>query len=142
MTRPAERHSVSFAVFSRDEMERVLLVLRPADDADLPNVWGLPAASVLPGETAEEAVVRAGREKLGVTVTPVRVLREGAIDRRDYTLRMKLFEATIDDGMPSVPQPFPNVTQYAGVRWGSAAELEPAAQLGSLCCRLFLEWAT
>ena len=48
--------------------EGLLLVRRPDDDDDLPGVWGLPAASLAEGESEEDAVRRAGREKLGVEV--------------------------------------------------------------------------
>jgi len=118
---------------------RILIVQRPADDEDLPNAWGLPAASLRPGETWQGAVERAGREKLGVELNVGVELNRGALARASYTLEMRLYEAEIVKGRPIVPQPNHDVTQYHNWKWGIAEELKPAAERGSLCCRLFLE---
>jgi 8-oxo-dGTP diphosphatase len=120
-----------------DGPDGLLLVRRPDDDEDLPGVWGLPAVSLAPGESEEEAVRRAGREKLGVEVSPIRPL---GVDQT-----MTGWEAGIVTGDPSVPQPGPH-TQYTDLRWGEPSELVPAARQGSLCCRVLLrarglDWA-
>jgi 8-oxo-dGTP diphosphatase len=107
----------------------LLLVLRPDDDESLPGVWGLPAATCSAAETEEDALRRAGREKLGVEVEPVEPLG------RDGT--MMGWRARIVSGEPSVPQPGPN-TQYVALRWGEPSELVPAARRGSLCSRVLL----
>lgn len=118
--------------------EGLLLVRRPDDDEDLPGVWGLPAVSLAPGESEEEAVRRAGRDKLGVEVEPVeRVGRERS---------MTDWEARIVSGRPAVPQPGAH-TQYTELRFGEPLELLPAAREGSLCCRVLLrarglDWET
>jgi hypothetical protein len=109
--------------------EGLLLVRRPDDDDDLPGVWGLPAVSLAAGESEEEAVRRAGRDKLGVELEPVeRVGREQT---------MTDWEARIVSGRPAVPQPRPH-TQYTDLRFGDPSELVPAAREGSLCCRVLL----
>ena len=131
-----EKKSVSFVVRNGGS---VLIVQRPADDEDLPNAWGLPAASLRPGESWQAAVVRAGREKLGVELKVGKELRSGSLERKQYRLAMKLFETEIVSGTPVVPQTNANVTQYRDWKWGSAEDLLPAAAQGSLCCRLFLE---
>ncbi len=137
--RGAVKRAVSFVLRQAEDPRRVLIVRRPPDDADLPNVWGLPAASVRAGESWEDAVRRAGIDKLGVRLLVGRELRHGSLERRDYTLEMRLFDATIRSGEPSVPQPYPEVTQYTEWEWGEPARLEDGAARGSLCCRLFLE---
>jgi len=109
--------------------EGLLLVRRPDHDEDLPGVWGLPAVSLASGESEEEAVRRAGREKLGVEVEPVRPVG------RERT--MTDWEARIVAGRPAVPQPGPH-TQYTDLRFGEPSELEPAAREGSLCSRVLL----
>ena len=109
--------------------EGLLLVRRPDDDADLPGVWGLPAASLEPGESEEDAVRRAGRDKLGVEVRPVAPLGTDA--------SMTGWRAELVGGEPSVPQPGPH-TQYSELRWGDPAQLAPAARQGSLCSRVVL----
>ena len=133
------KRSVSLAIHRA--AGEVLLVQRPADDEDLPLVWGLPAASLLPGESWEDAVRRAARDKLGVEVEPGEVLGEGSLERSSYALEMRLYAATISAGQPTAPQPVPGVTQYRAVRYGAAEDLMPAARRGSLCSRIYVEGA-
>jgi hypothetical protein len=109
--------------------EGLLLVRRPDDDEELPGVWGLPAVSLAPDESEEEAVRRTGRDKLGVDLEPVRrVGRERTMT--DWAARIRF-------GDPAVPQPGPH-TQYTELRFGEPSELAPAARQGSLCCRVLL----
>lgn len=124
---------------SRAPTAEILTVRRPPDDEDLPGVWGLPAGSLRPGEGWEEAVVRAGREKLGVRLEPVLLLNEGSADRAAYRLHMRLYRARILEGEPAVPQPVEGVTQYTAWRWAPPDRLREAADRGSLCSRLCLE---
>ena len=109
--------------------EGLLLVRRPDDDEDLPGAWGLPAATLADGESEEDAVRRAGRDKLGVEVRPLR-----AVGVEGF---MTGWEAELVFGEPAVPQPGPH-TQYAELRWGDPSELVPAARRGSLCSRVLL----
>lgn len=122
--------------------DRVLIVQRPDDDEDLPGVWGLPAGSLLAGESWADAVARAGRHKLGVAVQPGPLLGTGSAERRTYTLEMRLYDAVITGGEPSTPQADETVTQYQSWRWGTAEDLRPAAKRGSLCSRLYLRSGT
>lgn len=116
-----------------------LAVRRPPDDDELPGVWGLPAASLRQGEDWEAAVRRVGREKLGVELEPVAELGKGRLQRPSYLLQMKLYEARIVEGEPSVPQEAPSVTQYVDWEWSSPRRLLDGARRGSLCSRLYLE---
>ena len=107
----------------------LLLVRRPDHDESLPGVWGLPAVSLAPGESEEDAVRRVGLDKLGVEVEPLEpVARDGG---------MTDWRARVLAGEPAVPQPGPN-TQYTDLRWGEPADLVPGAREGSLCCRALL----
>jgi 8-oxo-dGTP diphosphatase len=120
------KRSVSLVI---EGPEGVLLVRRPDDDETLPGVWGLPAASLRDGESELEALTRAGRDKLGVEIEPLKVVGEdGAM--RDWAAR-------ITAGEPSVPQPADG-TQYVDWRWGAAEDLAPAARAGSHCARALL----
>ena len=120
------KRSISLVI---EESDGLLLVRRPDDDETLPGAWGLPAASLLEGESEEEAVRRAGREKLGVEVEPLGVVgSDGAMT--DWAVR-------IEAGDPTVPQAGPR-TQYAELRWGEARDLVAAARQGSLCSRALL----
>lgn len=124
------RRAVAFAVHGGvpgDPARPVLAVLRPPDDDELPDVWGLPATGLRSGEGWEDALRRAGREKLGVELDPLAVVGEGARDRpggspperggdggaddggRDveareggYRLHMRVYEARVRRGEPSV----------------------------------------
>jgi 8-oxo-dGTP diphosphatase len=132
------RRSVSVAIRQPDHPGDLLLVRRPSDDAELPDAWGLPAASLRAGEDWSDAAIRAGRDKLGVELDIGRELDRGSTERPDYVLEMRLYEATIARGTPAAPQAASDVTQYTAVRWGPPGDLAPAAERGSLCCRLFL----
>lgn len=49
------KYAVAFVIYNQDHT-KFLIVKRPADDPDLPNVWGLPAGSVKDDETFEECL--------------------------------------------------------------------------------------
>jgi ADP-ribose pyrophosphatase YjhB (NUDIX family) len=115
----------------------LLLVRRPEQDESLPGAWGLPAATLAHGESEEEAVRRAGREKLGVDVRPLGVLGEEEGERPGYRIAMRDWAVEIAAGEPSVPGSGAG-TQYESWRWGDPAELVPAARRGSLCARVLL----
>jgi ADP-ribose pyrophosphatase YjhB (NUDIX family) len=133
------KESVACVVRRAGSAREILIVRRPDDDPELPGVWGLPAASRRPGELWEDAVARVGRDKLGAALRPRRVLAQGEATRPGYRLRMRLYEADLEDAEPRVPQAAAGVTQYAAWRWADASALEPGARRGSLCCRLFLD---
>jgi ADP-ribose pyrophosphatase YjhB (NUDIX family) len=109
--------------------EGVLLVRRPEDDERLPGEWGLPAVTLAAGESDEDGVRRAGRDKLGVELRPLRSIGADAT--------MTDWEAELVHGEPAVPQPGAH-TQYAELRWAEPSELVPAARRGSLCSRVLL----
>jgi 8-oxo-dGTP diphosphatase len=129
------KHSVSLVIEGPDGL---LLVRRPEGDESLPGEWGLPAATLRPGEAEEDAVRRAGRDKLGVEVRPVRPLGDASGERPAYRILMRDWEVEIVAGEPVVPQPGEG-TQYETWRWGTADELLPAARRGSLCAEVLLQ---
>lgn len=134
------RRSVALVIRDPARPDRILLVQRPDDDDDLPGVWGLPAASLRDGEDWADAACRAARAKLGLEIETGRVLNEGSKQRAGYRLDMRLYEARIRDGTPRLDAaPADGTTRYTAWRWGPRAELEPAADRGSLCGRLALE---
>ena len=134
------KRSVAVAVRG-PEAGTFLVVKRPDDPADpLAGVWGLPAVTLVDGEDEREAAARVGRDKLGIELAPGDRLGEASADRGDCLLVLADYEATIVDGMPSVPQSDASVTQY--VEWRYAADpavLTEAAARGSLCAQIFLQ---
>lgn len=137
------KHAVSFIVRRGPPSDPELLAVeRPPDDEELPDVWGLPAASLRPGESWWGAVRRAGRDKLGLELGALRLRNQGRAVRAEYTLRMRLFEGEVTGGEPSVKGPprDPDVTRYTRWSWMRPERLVEAAEHGSLCTRLCLDW--
>jgi 8-oxo-dGTP diphosphatase len=128
------KQSVALVIEGPDGL---LLVRRPEGDESLPGEWGLPAATLRRGEGQEDAVRRAGRDKLGVEVRPLHALGETEDERQAYRILMRDWAVEITSGDPVVPQPGEG-TQYDSLRWGEAAELVPAARRGSVCARVLL----
>lgn len=135
------RHSVSVVVFEDEDRSRLLAVRRPPDDDELPDIWGLPAATLdrEAGESFEEAVNRTGRTKLGVELEVEELLNEGGTERGTDHLHMRLYRGRIASGEPAVPQPEEDVTQYVDWEWAPPERLADGARRGSLCSRLCLE---
>ena len=132
------KHAVSFVIYNK-ERTHVLSVLRPPDDEHLPGLWGLPAGMVKKGESFEEAVVRAGWEKLGVELKVVTFVGDGNLERENHVLYMKEFEVSMSKGEPAAPQPVSGVTQYQEWKWARPEELVETARKGSLCSRIYLK---
>jgi len=131
----------SVAVVVRAPDGAFLVVRRPDDPADpLAGVWGFPAVTLAEGEDEMSAVIRAGRDKLGVQLAPGQRIGAATADRGEYLLFLADYEATIRTGTPVVPQPDTSVTQYAGWRYTTdPADVAAAAAKGSVCSQLFLE---
>lgn len=136
-TKKITKNAVSYVIYNKDR-SKVLGVLRPPDDKELPNVWGLPATLLRDGESFEEAVLRAGKQKIGVELKIKKVIGEDDIEREDYVLHMRDYEVEIAQGEPKAPQPYQDGTQYQACRWVDPSELREAAGKGSLCTQIYL----
>lgn len=133
------KRAVSLLIRQRGARGRVLAVLRPPNDGELPDTWGLPASSLRAGESWRDAVRRTGREKLGVRLRVGRELGRGRVQRPGYALEMRLYAASVSAGLPSVPQADDSITQYREWEWARLDRFGPGAERGSLCCRLALQ---
>ena len=131
------KYAISFVIYSQDP-SKFLIVQRPSDDENLPDIWGLPAGSVKDNETFKECVIRSGREKLGVELKPTKFIGRNNIERENYILHMEVYEAEIVSGEPEVPQSIQGITQYQKWRWGVSSDLKNAASKGSLCSQIYL----
>ena len=142
---PATKESVAIAILRAAAMpKRVLSVLRPQHPDDpLGGLWGLPAATLRPGETIEDTLTRAMR-KVGLHWdSNVAVFASGSQDREDHVLNMTLYAVDWSGREPSVGGNVDKViseseTQYDAWKWAAPDELHEAAGRGSLCARLFL----
>ena len=136
---PVQR-AVALVVHCPDDACLLLAVRRPEDDAELPGLWGLPAATLREHETVEDAARRVGETKLGVEVEPGEVVAQGTQQRPAYLLEMALLTAKLRDlgRPPSLLAPSGRSTAYVAWRWAHPGILEEAARRGSLCCRLLL----
>jgi ADP-ribose pyrophosphatase YjhB (NUDIX family) len=124
MSLPVKR---SVAVLIR-QANAILATRRSDDDDELPSVWGLPAGSYRVSETLEDLVQRIGRDKLGVSLIPIRKLAAGRQTRKRYILEMELWESEMS-GEPRHPE----------WKWAATEVLLPGKSKGSLCCRLALD---
>jgi ADP-ribose pyrophosphatase YjhB (NUDIX family) len=115
-------------------------VKRPATDASLPNVWGLPAVVVKAGELPEDAVRRLGVEKLSTEIEPQSYIGIKRMERDTQELILMDIVATLHGGEPSVETATTTGTKYIDQQWtGDYSIFTEAAQKGSLCTRIFLE---
>jgi ADP-ribose pyrophosphatase YjhB (NUDIX family) len=123
VSKPVKR---SVAVLIR-KGDLILAVRRADNDDELPGIWGLPAGSFIGPESLEDLISRIGRQKLGVSLTPIRKLAVGTQDRPSYRLQMELWEVSME-GKPMHPE----------FQWSSTEILKPGQSQGSLCCDLAL----
>ena len=134
------RCSVAAVVRRDGDPDRFLAVQRPPDDDRLPDVWGLPAVTLAPGELPEQGVRRVGREKLGTEIEPVRFVGIGSMDRGEYELILRDVEARLAGAEPDVRSARSAATRYVDQRWtDDLSLLADAARRGSLCSRLLLD---
>lgn len=87
---------VSLVVFRDSSREEFLSVKRPEDDEDRPGVWGLPSRTVREDESWEEAVEKAGREKLGLDVEIKELMSEGGQARDGYNVELRNYLVDLD----------------------------------------------
>ena len=132
--------SVAAVLRNPEDGREFLAVQRPPDVDRLPDVWGLPAVSLQPGELPEAAVRRLGREKLATGIEPVRFVGIRSMDRGDYELILMDVEARLAGPPPSVAAATTGSTRYVAQRWtADLLLLRDAARRGSLCSRILLE---
>ncbi|MFB6191062.1 MAG: NUDIX hydrolase [Candidatus Nanohaloarchaea archaeon] len=133
------KKAVALVVYRSGEKKEILSVLRPEDDEDHPGMWGMPATSLEEDESWEGAVIRAGREKLGVEVEIRDLLSEGRQEREDYDIVLRNYEVDVAAGEPDVDQDTGGTT-YVDWKWKPVEEVRETASEGdSLCTSLLLD---
>jgi 8-oxo-dGTP diphosphatase len=133
------KFAIAVALYNPANQDEVLAVKRPADDKDLPDVWGLPAVVIKDGELPEDAVRRLGIEKLSTTIEPVLYLGIMRAERAEFELILMDITAKLVGGEPSVQNALTTGTKYVDQQWTSDYTIFlDAARKGSLCTRIFL----
>jgi 8-oxo-dGTP diphosphatase len=79
-------------------------------------LWEFVGGKVEPGETKEQALVRECREELAVTLSVGEVFTDVTHEYPDLTVHLTLFNATIAEGVPQMPE-------HNAIRWITAGEI-------------------
>lgn len=134
------KYTVAVVLKNKDNPDEFLAVKRPADDPDLRGHWGLPAATLRPGELPEDAARRVCKEKLGCEAKPGRFLGIMFQKRNSYDIFLMDIEMTlIGDRQPDVHAANTENTAYVEQKWSSdPMDLMPSAKGGSCCSSIFL----
>jgi 8-oxo-dGTP diphosphatase len=119
------KHSVAVMIIKENH---ILAIRRSESDDEFPGIWGLPAGTLHGSETVEDVIVRIGRDKLRVDLSPIRKIAAGTQIRATYRLEMALWEASMD-GEPTYPE----------WQWAPVDLLRSGAAAGSLCCALGIQ---
>jgi len=121
----------------RNAEGKILIIKRPKEDSDDPDFWGLPASMLKEDETYEQAIIRVGKKKLGVSLKVGRFIGRGSLDRGDYILHGDEYEAEIISGEPELGKV--EGTSYVDWKWGTIEDLIPVAKSNSLCVNILLK---
>ena len=133
------KYAVAFTLYNPRKENEFLIIKRPPDAEDHPNMWGFPATMLMPGELPETCLRRAAKEKLNLEVVPTEFTGGIAQERKYFILYLMHFKAKIKEGEPDVHKSTAKGTNYVDQRWTSdPKDLFPIAEKGSICVQLFL----
>lgn len=99
MNKPV-KNAISLVIINDEN--KVLFALRSADKKSYSLSWSLPSSFVINKETYSDTIIRIGKFKLGVDLTPGKLLIKGAVDRGDFILCMHDYTATVDKNVPHI----------------------------------------
>lgn len=127
-------------VLKKPSGDEFLEVKRPPEDVDLANNWGLPAATLKPGELPEDGARRVCKEKLGCEASAKRFIGIMFQKRNNYDLFLMDIEMELLEGeAPDINKADTENTAYIEQKWTSDPnELMPSARLGSCCSSIYL----
>ena len=94
---------------------RFMICQRPAHKAR-GLLWEFVGGKVESGETKAQAVIRACREELAVTLSVGNVFMDVIHEYSDITVHLTLFNATIADGVPQK-------LEHNDIRWITSSEI-------------------
>ena len=97
------------------DKDKFLICQRPAHKARA-LLWEFAGGKVEPGESKEQALFRECKEELAVTLSVGDVFMDVVHEYPDVTVRLTLFNATIDEGTPQK-------LEHNDIRWITPAEI-------------------
>lgn len=137
-----DRTTVAIVFTNPQNDQQFFLVKRPDDPTDIfCNTFGFPAATLEEGETIEQAIERIGTDKLGLQITPVEKLTTDTVSRVTHQFTMELWRVQAKGQLKLKRSGRPDITYYAGWKWGTVDDLVATAALGSEGSRLYRRWA-
>jgi mutator protein MutT len=95
--------------------DKFMICQRPAHKAR-GLLWEFVGGKVEPGETREQALIRECREELAVALDVGSVFMEVVHEYPDITIKLTLFNARIDEGVPQM-------LEHNDIRWITPAEI-------------------
>ncbi len=139
MSKPV-KYVVAVILKNKSNPDESLVVKRPDDDPDLGGHWGLPAATMKPGELPEQAAWRICKEKLNCDATATRFLGIMFQKRNSYDLFLMDVDMELTNGQqPDVHAANTENTAYVDQKWSEdPMDLMPSAKGGSCCSSIFL----
>ncbi|MFC1662873.1 NUDIX hydrolase [Patescibacteria group bacterium] len=136
-----DRQAVAIVFNNPKDNQQVFLAMRPDDPTDVScNCWGFPAATLGENESFEQAIIRIGQDKLGLTIKPLEMLSQGEADRVTYNLHLELWRVEARGQLSIKKTGRPDITYYSDWKWGDLNDLGPAEVTGSLGSKLYRQW--
>lgn len=134
------KYVVAVILKNKTNSDQFLVVKRPDDDPDLAGHWGLPAATMKPGELPEQAAKRICKEKLSCEAKALRFVGLMFQKRNSYDIFLMDIEMELTDGQePNVHTATTENTAYTDQKWTTDLEdLRASANGGSCCSSIFL----
>jgi 8-oxo-dGTP diphosphatase len=134
------KYVVAIVLKNKNNPDEFLIVKRPDDDPDLGGEWGLPAATMKPGELPEQAAKRICKEKLNCEAETTRFLGIMFQKRNSYDIFLMDVDMMLEDEQqPNVHAATTENTAYVDQKWSTDPEdLRRSANGGSCCSSIFL----
>ena len=109
------RHAISVVI--KNKQGETLFARRSRHKKEFPLVWSLPSHFADDGEAPEDTIARIGLHKLGVKLTPLRLLNEGYGERPDFRLFMHDYAVEVESGEPRIAS-----DDFVALKWANAEE--------------------
>lgn len=113
----AKKYAVSVFIKNPKNDRQFLAVKRPSTDEIFPNKWCLPTVTLRENELPENAVRRAGLEKINTLLEPLKVTDISDTCHKNCEATIITFETKIVKGKPSISRARTKTTKYTDQKW-------------------------